>query len=124
TGADGASWTTVRRRELRERLGIAAFDPTAPRVDAVTVDEAARRLSICVGSVHRLIREGALPATQVMPSAPWQIPATALDSDAVKIGVRHVIERCPPTSRSYRTARRCGCPDCSRGRHNVTRSRV
>ncbi len=92
---DGGSWTTVRVRELRERLGIVAFDPTAPRVETVTIDEAARRLSICVGSVHRLIREGVMPATQVMPSAPWQIPASALDADAVQIGVRRIIERRP-----------------------------
>jgi len=93
--ADGNSWTTVRVRELRERLGIAAFDPTAPAVKTISVDETARRLQICVGSVLRLIREGVLPATQLMPSAPWQIPVAALESEAVKIGVRGVIERRP-----------------------------
>jgi hypothetical protein len=93
--ADRSSWTTVRVRELRERLGVAPFDPTAPAVKTISVDETARRLQICVGSVLRLIREGALPATQVMPSAPWQIPVAALESEAVKIGVRGVIERRP-----------------------------
>src|SRR5439155_9535489 len=29
--SDGNAWTTVRVRELRERLGIAPFDPTSPR---------------------------------------------------------------------------------------------
>jgi DNA invertase Pin-like site-specific DNA recombinase len=93
--ADASSWTTVRVRELRERLGIAPFDPAAPAVDTIGVDETARRLQICVGSVLRLIREGVLPATQLMPSAPWQIPEAALQSEAVKIGVRGVIERRP-----------------------------
>jgi DNA invertase Pin-like site-specific DNA recombinase len=93
--ADGQTWTTVRVRELRERLGIAAFDPAAVRVQTITVDETARRLQICVGSVLRLIRDGVLPATQLMPSAPWQIPVSALESEAVKIGVRNVIERRP-----------------------------
>jgi DNA invertase Pin-like site-specific DNA recombinase len=92
---DGGTWTTVRVRELRDRLGIAAFDPAAPRIATVTVDEAARRLSICVGSVYRLIREGVLPATQIMPSAPWQIPVVALTSKAVTIGVRAVVDRRP-----------------------------
>lgn len=92
---DGGTWTTVRVRELRDRLGIAAFDPDAPRIETVTVDEAARRLSICVGSVYRLIREGVLPATQIMASAPWQIPVAALASQAVTIGVRAVIDRRP-----------------------------
>jgi DNA invertase Pin-like site-specific DNA recombinase len=94
-GVDGTTWTTVRVKELRERLGIAAYDPNAERIQTVSVDEAARRLEICVGSVHRLIRERILPATQIMPSAPWQIPVAALDSEAVRIGVRGVVERRP-----------------------------
>jgi DNA invertase Pin-like site-specific DNA recombinase len=91
---DGRTWTTVRVRELRERLGIAAFDPTRA-FEAISVDETARRLNICVGSVLRLIREKVLPATQLMPSAPWQVPIAALESEAVKIGVRSVIQRRP-----------------------------
>jgi hypothetical protein len=93
--SDGQSWTAVRVRELRERLGIAPFDPSLPREETISVDETAKRLEICVGSVHRLIREGALPAAQLMPSAPWQVPVAALDTEAVKIGVRAIIERRP-----------------------------
>jgi len=94
-GADGKSWTVARVRELRERLGIAAFDSTSIKIESITVDEAAHRLNICIGSVKRLIREGVLPATQLMPSAPWQIPAAALNTEAVKTGVRAVMERRP-----------------------------
>ena len=93
--ADGQTWTTVRVRELRERLGIAAFNPDESTRKTISVDETAQRLKICVGSVHRLIRSGALPATQLMPSAPWQVPVEALDSEAVLIGVRDIIERRP-----------------------------
>jgi DNA invertase Pin-like site-specific DNA recombinase len=93
--SDGKSWTTVRVRELRERLEIAPFDPTLPQEATISVDKAALRLKICVGSVLRLIRQGIIPATQLMPSAPWQIPVAALDSEAVKIGVRGVIDRRP-----------------------------
>jgi DNA invertase Pin-like site-specific DNA recombinase len=92
---DGSTWTVARVRELRERLEISAFDATIVRVETITVDEAAHRLNICVGSVKRLIREGVLPAKQLMPSAPWQIPTAALTTEAVKIGVRNVIERRP-----------------------------
>ena len=92
---DGQSWTAVRVRELRERLAIPPFDPHEPREETISIDETARRLGVCVGSVHRLIREGALPATQLMPSAPWQIPVAALDSEPVQIGVRAIIERRP-----------------------------
>lgn len=93
--ADGKSWTAVRVRELRERLGIAEFDPNALRRETISVDETARRLQICVGSVHRLIREGVLPAKQAMHSAPWEIPLAALSTDAVRIGVRNIVARRP-----------------------------
>jgi excisionase family DNA binding protein len=93
--ADGGAWTVVRVQELRERLKLPPFDPNAQREKTVSVDEAARRLKICVGSVYRLISEGTLPATQLMRSAPWQIPMSALESEAVRIGVRNVITRRP-----------------------------
>lgn len=93
--AEGTTWTAVRVRELRERMRIAPFDPTQHREATISVDETARRLEICVGSVLRLIREGILPAKQLMPSAPWQVQVAALDTEAVKIGVRAVIERRP-----------------------------
>jgi hypothetical protein len=92
---DGKSWTTVRVRELRERLGIAEFDPALASRETISVDETARRLNICVGSVHRLIREGILPAEQAMYSAPWEVPVAALSTEAVRIGVRNIVARRP-----------------------------
>ena len=89
------SRTVVRVRELRDRLGIAPYNPDAPREETISVDETAQRLKICVGSVHLLIREGILPAKQLMPSAPWQVPVSALQTDAVKIGVRKIVARRP-----------------------------
>jgi hypothetical protein len=52
--ANGNSWTTVKVRELRERLGIAPFDPDAPREETFSVDETAQRLEIrhYVASAH------------------------------------------------------------------------
>jgi hypothetical protein len=93
--ADGQTWTTVRVAALRERLGIAPFDPSEKRPETISVDAAAHRLGICVGSVHRLIRQGLLPARQLMPSAPWQVPVDALTTDAVAIGVRDIVARRP-----------------------------
>ena len=91
--AAGAAWRQVR--ELRERLGIAPFDPDVPREETISMDETARRLGVCVRSVHRLIREGVLPATQLMHAAPWQVPVAALDSESVQAGVRAVKQRRP-----------------------------
>ncbi|MEI7609759.1 MAG: recombinase family protein [Rhodospirillaceae bacterium] len=92
---DGQAWTTVRVREMRERLGIAPFDPVLRQEETVSADQAATRLGICVGSVHKLIRQGILPATQLMASAPWQIPVAALETEAVTAGARAIAARRP-----------------------------
>jgi hypothetical protein len=92
---DGETWTTIRVAQLRERLGVPAFDPDADRPKTLTIDATARRLGVCVNSVHKLIRSGALPATQLMHSAPWQVPVDALDTDAVRIGLQEIAARRP-----------------------------
>ena len=68
--ADGKVWSTVWVSELRERLGIGAYDPALPRAETISAAAAAIRLGICVGSVRKLMRENVRPATQLMPSAP------------------------------------------------------
>ena len=98
---DGKAWTTVRVRELRERLGIAPFDPSSRQIETSSVDKAAIRLGICVGSVYKLIRAGILPATQLMQSAPWQIPASALETEPVTAGVRQIVDRRPKYYRRF-----------------------
>ena len=92
---DGGTWTTVRVRELRKRLGIAEFEPAAADPETISMGEAAHRLRIGTSSVQRLIRDGSLPATQLMPSAPWKVPVEALDSEAVRTGVREIVARRP-----------------------------
>ena len=92
---DGLTWTTVRVAALRERLGVLAFDADADRPQTISADAAAHRLGICVSSVHKLIRNGVLPATQLMPSAPWQIPVEALATDQLRIGLQEIAERRP-----------------------------
>jgi DNA invertase Pin-like site-specific DNA recombinase len=95
------TWTTVRVRQVRERLGIVECQ-SGPRPDAtLSVQETARRLGICVGSVHRLIREGCLPATQAMWAAPWTVPVEALESERVLEGVRTIKRRRPKVFEQY-----------------------
>jgi len=55
----------------------------------------AKRLGVCVTSVYKLIRSGALPAKQLMHSAPWQIPEEALESEAVGIALQEIAARKP-----------------------------
>jgi DNA invertase Pin-like site-specific DNA recombinase len=86
----GRAWTVQRVRTLRERIGIPPFEPSQQKRRCISLAETARRLSICVEAVHRLVRRGILPATQRMPSAPWEVPEEVLDSEAVRIGVREI----------------------------------
>jgi hypothetical protein len=99
--AAGENWTSVSVREVRERLGIAAFAPCDAAAPTVGVQEVARRFGICIPSVLRLIREGILPAEQAMPYAPWKIPAEALASEPVIAGLRRVKERRPKNLQGY-----------------------
>ena len=97
----GESWTSVGVRAVRERLGVAECPPGTRPDATLSVQEAARRLDICVGSVHRLIRDGILPATQAMWAAPWKVPVEALGSDAVLEGVRVIQQRRPRIYQDY-----------------------
>ena len=92
---DGETWTTIRVAQLRDRLGVPPFDPDADRPKTLTIDATAKRLGVCITSIYKLIRSGALPAKQLMHSAPWQIPVEALESEAVRIGLQEIAARKP-----------------------------
>jgi DNA invertase Pin-like site-specific DNA recombinase len=98
---DGETWTTVRVRELRERLGLPEYIRANDRTEMISLMKAAERLGICVGSAKSLAAKGILPATQAMPGAPWLVPVEALTSEAVRIGVQHVIARRPKIFEDY-----------------------
>jgi hypothetical protein len=96
---DGETWTTVRVRETRERLGIAEGDHGDDGM--ISLAKAAERLKICIGSAKRLVDWGVLPATQMMPGATWLVPAAALDTPAVRQGAQGVIARRPKNYENY-----------------------
>jgi len=98
---DGETWTTVRVREMRERLGIPDYDPSKADGQVISLMKAAERLGICVGSAKSLVLKGILPATQIMPGSPWLVPVEALTSEAVRIGVQRVIARRPQFYEQY-----------------------
>jgi DNA invertase Pin-like site-specific DNA recombinase len=98
---DGETWTTVRVREMRERLGIPGYDPSKADGQVISLMKAAERLGICVGSVKSLVLKGILPARQIMPGSPWLVPVEALTSEAVRIGVQRVIARRPQFYEQY-----------------------
>lgn len=98
---NGETWTTVRVREMRERLGLPEYDPTQAGVEMISLAKAAERLGICVGSAKSLALRGVLPATQAMPGSQWLVPVEALTSEAVRIGVQRVIARRPKFYEEY-----------------------
>jgi Ser/Thr protein kinase RdoA (MazF antagonist) len=99
--SDGETWTTVRVREMRERLGIPEYSPGEPREEMVSLAKAAQHLGICVGSAQSLAVKVILPATQAMKGAQWLVPVEALTSEVVRIGVRRVVARRPKIFEDY-----------------------
>jgi excisionase family DNA binding protein len=57
------------------------------------MEEAAQRLGVSSTSIRRLIKLKKMPATQVVPCAPWQIPIEALDSEEVRKAVKNIKAR-------------------------------
>jgi hypothetical protein len=98
---DGETWTTVRVRDMRERLGLPDYDAAKAGGEMISLMKAAEHLGICVGSAKSLALKGVLPATQIMPGAPWLVPVDALTSDAVRIGVQGVVARRPKIYDDY-----------------------
>lgn len=89
TGA-GNTWNELRVRGVRERLELPAHSGTENTgTVTLTLDQAAQRLGVSATVVRKLIARKRLPATQAAPSAPWEIPVTALDSEPI----RHAAQR-------------------------------
>jgi len=99
--SDGESWTTVRVREMRERLGLPEHIPTKTDGEMISLMKAAERLGICVGSAKSLVLKGVIPATQILPGSPWVVPVEALTSEVVRSGVQRVISRRPKIYEDY-----------------------
>lgn len=98
---DGETWTTVKVRNLRERLGLPGYDAAGDSGKTISLSKAAEKLGICVGSAKSLALKGILPAHQAMPGAPWLVPIDALTSEVVRIGVQSVVERRPRIYEDY-----------------------
>jgi len=98
---DGETWTTVRVREMRERLGLPEYDSEKSNGTMISLGKAAQRLGICIGSAKTLALKGVLPATQHMPGAQWLVPVDALTSESVRIGVQKIIDRRPQHYEEY-----------------------
>lgn len=98
TGA-GNSWSAQRVYGLRRQHALPSAGSQAES-RTVTLQQAVERLGVSELSVRRMIQQKVLPATQVVPSAPWEISLDALNSPAVLKAVDSAHKRKrPPTPR-------------------------
>jgi hypothetical protein len=59
---------------------LPAYNAALSSRETVTLEEASERLGISHKVVRRLIESNKIPATQVVPWAPWEIPTEAIKS--------------------------------------------
>jgi DNA invertase Pin-like site-specific DNA recombinase len=78
----GNNWVELRVRTARSYNKLPSYDPKF-RQDSLTLEEASEKLSVSHKIVRRLIDSKLIPATQVVPWAPWEIPADAIKSEQV-----------------------------------------
>jgi excisionase family DNA binding protein len=88
TGA-GNTWSENRVYAARHHRNLPAYDPQRSS-GFLTLEQAAEHLGLSAHSVRRMIKREELDAAQVVPCAPWRIPAAALDSEAVQQAVRRI----------------------------------
>jgi excisionase family DNA binding protein len=60
------------------------------------MEEASTRLAVSHKIVRRLIEAGKIPATQVVPCAPWEISAEAVESKTVLEEIERIKQRGRP----------------------------
>jgi hypothetical protein len=80
----GHSWTAERVAYTRKNHNLPQLPEGHADESTITLQQAAKRLQVSPPAVRRLIARGVLPARQIVPCAPWQIPAEALDTASVK----------------------------------------
>jgi DNA invertase Pin-like site-specific DNA recombinase len=96
TGA-GNSWNGQRVYGLRRQLGLPNPGSHA-QVRTLTLQQAVDRLGVSELCIRRLIEQKILPATQVVPSAPWEISLDALNLPPVQQAIDNARRRKrPPT---------------------------
>jgi DNA invertase Pin-like site-specific DNA recombinase len=78
----GNNWVELRVRTVRSYHKLPAYDPKL-RQNILTLEEASEKLGVSHKIVRRLIDAKVITATQVVPWAPWEIPAESIQSEQV-----------------------------------------
>jgi hypothetical protein len=92
----GNTWREGNVRTVRSYHQLPAFTPTQCERTTLTMEEASMRLSVSHKIVRRLIEAGKIPATQVVPCAPWEISAESVQSKAVLEEIERIKKRAGP----------------------------
>jgi excisionase family DNA binding protein len=79
----GKTWTAHRVSSLRRVHAIRAYRSADKNGEWLTMSEAASTLNVTHHRIRRLIKDGVLPAEQVVPGAPYQIRASDLLDERV-----------------------------------------
>ena len=83
----GKTWTARRVGSLRQVHGIHAYLSAQKDGEWLTMRDAAAALGVSRHTIRRLVQTGVLPATQVVPDAPYQIRSSDLHSQAVSAAI-------------------------------------
>src|SRR5262249_62319297 len=68
---------------VRSYHGLPACNAALAPRQTITLEQASERLGISHKVIRRLIESNKIPATQVVPWAPWEIPIEAIESAEV-----------------------------------------
>ena len=88
------TWTAHRVSSLRRVHGIRAYRSAEKNGEWLTMSEAATTLRVSRHRIHRLIKDGILPAEQVVPGAPYQIRAADLQHERVTAAIAQTADPC------------------------------
>lgn len=80
----GKTWTARRVQSLRTVHKISGYRSSDKNGEWLTMSDAAARLGVSHVKIRRFIRDGILPAEQVMRCAPYQIRASDLEDERIK----------------------------------------
>ena len=90
----GKTWTAHRVSSVRRVNGIHAYRSAEKNSEWLTMSEAAATLGVTHHRIRRLIKEGSLPAEQVVPGAPYQIRAADLQHERVAAAIGRTSRPC------------------------------
>ncbi len=75
----GNTWTEGRVKSVRSYHQLAPYSGSPNTCLSLTLEQASERLNISHKVICRLIEAKRIPATQVVPWAPWEISAEAIE---------------------------------------------